>query len=63
MAVSRSSIVKQAKKGKDFGKKNVPGKTGFKAVQDKAAAEYGSEEAGKRVAGAVFWNKVKRGGA
>lgn len=39
-------------------------KTGnFKKIEDKASAEYGSEEAGKKVAGAVYWNKVKRGGA
>lgn len=40
--------------GKDLGKKNVPGKSGFKAVANKAAAEYGSKSAGKRVAGAVL---------
>lgn len=63
MARSNYKIVKQAKKGKDFGKKNVAGKTGFKAVEQKAAAEYGSDEIGKKVAGKIFWEKVKRGGA
>lgn len=51
------------KKGykKDLGKKNVPGKTGFKAVAGKAAAEYGSKDAGARVAGAVL-KKMKAAG-
>lgn len=44
----------------DFGKKNVPGKTGFKPVQNKALQEYGSENAAKRVAGAVFANMKKK---
>jgi len=52
---SRSKIVKEAKKGHDFGKKNKKGKTGFKAVEAKAAKEYGSKEAGKKVAASVFW--------
>lgn len=39
-------------------------KTGnFKKIEDKAAAEYGSEEAGKKVAGAIYWNKAKKRGA
>lgn len=58
---NKSKVAKQARSGKDMGKKNVPGKAGFKAVQNKAAAEYGSQAAGKRVAGAVFWKKFKRG--
>jgi hypothetical protein len=49
----RSKIVKEAHKGKDFGKK---GKN-FKKVAAKAAKEYGSKEAGKRVAGAIFWKQ------
>lgn len=59
-SVQKSAAVKQAKAGKDFGKKNVAGKTGFKAVEDKAAAKYGSTAAGKKVAGAVFWKQKKR---
>ncbi len=51
----RSKIVKEAKKGHDFGKKNVKGKTGFSTVASKAAKEYGSKEAGERVAAAAFW--------
>jgi hypothetical protein len=53
----RSKIVKEAKEGHDFGKKNVKGESGFKAVEDKAAKEYGSKEAGKKVAGAAFWKQ------
>lgn len=49
----RSKIVKEAQKGHDFGKK---GKN-FKKVSAKAAKEYGSAEAGKRVAGAIFWKQ------
>lgn len=52
---SRSKIAKQAKAGHDFGKKNVKGKTGFQAVENKAAKEYGSKEAGKRIAASIFW--------
>lgn len=52
---SRSKLVKEAKKGHDFGKKNIKGKTGFDAVASKASKEYGSKEAGKRVAASVFW--------
>lgn len=53
----RSKLVKEAKKGHDFGKKNVKGKTGFKAVEAKGAKEYGSKEAGERVAAAAFWKQ------
>lgn len=63
MAYMNKKFVKDARAGKDVGKKNVPGKTGFKAVEAKAAKEYGSEEAGKKVAGAVFWKKAKTRGA
>lgn len=56
----KSAAVKKARKGADFGKKNVPGKTGFKAVEDKAAKETGSQAAGKRVAGAIFWKMQHR---
>lgn len=49
----RSKIVKKAKKGHDFGKK---GKN-FDKIANKAAKEYGSKEAGDRVAGAIFWKQ------
>ncbi len=45
-----SYSAKRAHEGKDLGK---PGKN-FSKIEHKAAAEYGSEEAGKRVAGAVL---------
>ena len=51
--VERSKDVKEAKKGKDFGKKGK----GFKKVEEAAEKEYGSKEAGKRVAGAMFWKQ------
>lgn len=56
MEVSNASknVAKRLLGKKDFGKPNVPGKTGFNAVADKAGAEYGSPEAGKKVAGSVF---------
>lgn len=47
----KSSVIKDAKAGKDIGK---AGK-GFEKVADKAAKEYGSEEAGKKVAAAAMW--------
>lgn len=49
----RSKIVKEAKEGHDFGKK---GKN-FDKIAGKAAKEYGSEETGKKVAGAIFWKQ------
>lgn len=52
----RSAIVKKAVAGKDIGKK---GKN-FDKIAEKAAAKYGSKEAGKRVAGAILFGKVKR---
>jgi hypothetical protein len=45
------------KKGTDIGKKNVSGKSGFAAVAKAGAKEYGSKEAGQRVAGSIL-NKV-----
>lgn len=45
-----SYSAKRARAGKDLGK---PGKN-FHKIEEKAAKEYGSEEAGKRVAGAVL---------
>lgn len=57
----KKSAVKKGYRGKgDLGKPNVPGKTGFAAVSAKGAAEYGSKEAGEKVAGAVL--KKLRGG-
>lgn len=52
----KSKVVKQAKKGHDFGKK---GKN-FKKVAEKAEEEYGSKEAGKKVAAAAFWKKIAK---
>ena len=52
----RSRAVKQARRGKDMGKK---GKN-FKKIERKAAKRYGSEKAGKCVAGAVFWRTRRR---
>jgi hypothetical protein len=49
----RSKIVKQAKKGHDFGKKGA----GFKKVEEEAEKEYGNEETAKKVAGAAFWKQ------
>lgn len=46
---------------KDEGKHNNGTSTGFAAVSKKAAAKYGSKEAGDRVAGAVR-NKMKAAG-
>lgn len=54
-AKKRSNIVKEAKDGHDFGKKNAKGKSGFKAVEEKAEKEYGSKKAGEKVAGSIFW--------
>ena len=47
----KSKTVKDAKAGKDIGK---AGK-GFEKVADKAAKEYGSKEAGNKVAAAAMW--------
>lgn len=59
--MSKSQYGKKARAGKDMGKKNVPGKTGFKAVESKAAKEYGSKASGERVAGAIA-NKMRKAG-
>jgi len=56
-AKKRSKIVKEAEHGHDFGKKDVKGKTGFKAVEEKADKEYGSKKAGEKVAGSIFWKE------
>lgn len=49
----KSKIVKKAEKGHDFGKK---GKN-FNKIAEKAGKEYGSKEAGEKVAGAIFWKQ------
>lgn len=51
-----SYSAKRARTGKDLGK---PGKN-FHKIEAKAAKEYGSKEAGERVAGAVL-NKLRHG--
>jgi hypothetical protein len=56
-----NSVGKRAAAGQDLGKKNNGKTTGFNAVANKAAAEYGSKAAGERVAGAMF-QKMKRAG-
>lgn len=51
----KSDIVKKARRGEDmFGK----GKN-FEKIAKAAGKRYGDEEAGKRVAGAIFWKKAK----
>lgn len=54
----KSAIVKAALKSKDIGKK---GKA-FAGIAAGAAKKYGSEEAGKRVAGSIMWKNLKRKG-
>ena len=54
VAKKMSYSAKRARAGKDIGKK---GKN-FHKIEEKAAKEYGSDEAGKRVAGAVL-NKLR----
>lgn len=56
--MDKSKIVKEAKAGKDLGKK---GKN-FDKVAAKAAKEYGSAESGKKVAAAAMWKNLKKGG-
>lgn len=54
-------IVPKTKKGKvavkRLGRTKKTG--GFAKIAKAAAKEYGSKEVGKRVAGAVYWAKVK----
>lgn len=59
--MTKSAAAKKAVRGVDMGKKNVPGKTGFKTVAAKATKQYGSAAAGKKVAGAVFQAMRKSG--
>lgn len=55
--MSSSKAAKEAHKGKDMGKK---GKN-FSKIVAKGDKEYGSKEAGERVAGSIF-QKMRRGG-
>lgn len=55
--LSKAKAAKMARSGKDMGKK---GKN-FDKIAAKAGKEYGSEEAGERVAGAVFQKMRKAG--
>lgn len=59
--MSKSTVAKKAKKGKDFGKKNNGKTTGFNAVAAKASKAYGSPTAGKKVAGAMFQKMRTKG--
>lgn len=59
-AKAKSSAVKQAQSGADMGKKNVPGKSGFSTVVNNAKSEGNSAENAQKIAGAVFWKKMKR---
>lgn len=55
--MTKSAAAKEAREGKDMGKK---GKN-FDKIAQKAGKEYGSEEAGERVAGAIFQRLRKKG--
>lgn len=55
--MTKSAAAKKARSGADMGKK---GKN-FAKIAAKAGQEYGSAEAGKRVAGAIFQKQRKAG--
>lgn len=55
--LSKSKAAKKARAGEDLGKK---GKN-FSKIASKVGKEYGSEEAGKKVAGKIFQNMRKAG--
>lgn len=55
--MSKSKAAKEAHSGKDMGAK---GKN-FSKIASSAGKEYGSKEAGARVAGAIFQAKRKAG--
>ena len=55
--LSKSEAAKKSEKGEDLGKK---GKN-FDKIADKAGKEYGSKEAGKKVAGSIFQKQRKAG--
>lgn len=52
----KSDVVHKAKAGEDIGHKGK----GFAKVAAKAAREYGSKEAGEKVAAASMWKNIKR---
>lgn len=52
----KSAVSKKAHAGKDIGKKGP----GFEKVAKAAEKQYGSKEAGERVAAAAMWKNVKR---
>jgi len=53
---TKSRIVKQARAGKDIGKKGKK----FKEIAQKAAKKYKSKEAGEKVAAAIMWKNIKK---
>jgi hypothetical protein len=53
----KSAVSKKAHAGKDIGKKGK----GFEKVAKAAEKEYGSEEAGKKVAAAAMWKNLAKG--
>ncbi len=55
--LSKSTAAKEARSGKDMGK---PGKN-FSKIAASAGKEYGSAEAGKKVAGAIFQKMRAKG--
>lgn len=52
----KSAVSKKAHAGKDIGKKGK----GFEKVAKAAEKQYGSKEAGERVAAAAMWKSIKR---
>ena len=56
--MTRSQLGKKIAKGEDVGK---PGKN-FEKVAEKAAEQYGSKEAGRRVAAAAMWKHLTKKG-
>lgn len=55
--LSKAKVAKESRKGKDLGKK---GKN-FDKIASKGKKEYGSKEAGERVAGALLQKLRKKG--
>ena len=52
----KSTVIKKAKSGEDIGKKGK----GFQKVAKAAEKEYGSKEAGKKVAAAAMWKQAAK---
>jgi hypothetical protein len=52
----KSAVSKKAHKGEDIGKKGK----GFEKVAKAAEKQYGSKEAGEKVAAAAMWRNIKR---